>query len=122
MTIPIGKDYTFTLQVLKPNSFEPLDVTGYSGGISVFRQDDYTIKPIDDVSIVPVEGSEADGLVTGTIAGTLTSTIVIPETEKGDPADYSYVMSRYAGFIYLGKAGVDNVNVTVPAVSFVFAG
>ena len=122
MTIPIGKDYTFVIQVLKPNSLEPLNVTGYLGTINVFRQDDYENKPVDDVVIQPVVGSEADGFVTGTILGTATSAIVIAANEKGDPADDYYIKDRYAGFISLTKAGVSDVNVSIPAISFVFAG
>ena len=122
MTIPIGKDYTFVIQVLKPNSLEPLNVTGYLGTINIFRQDDYTIKPVSDVVISPVVGSEADGFVTATILAATTSSITISDDEKGDPADNYYVKDRYAGFISLSKAGVSNVNVSIPAVSFVFAG
>ena len=122
MTIPIGKDYTFTLKVLQPNSLEPLDVTGYAGTFTAYRQDDYTNKPVSDAVLTPVVGSEALGLVTCTILGTETSGITIAEGDKGDPADNTYVKSRYAGFIHLSKVGSANVNVLVPKISFVFAG
>jgi len=122
MTIPIGKDYTFVIQVLQPNSLEPLDVTGYLGTINIFRQDDYTNLPVDDVAIIPVVGSEAFGMMTGTILGTTTSAIVIDADDKGEPADDYYIKDRYAGFIALTKAGNTDVNVSIPAISFVFAG
>jgi len=122
MTIPIGKDYTFTLQVLAPNSLEPLDVTGYTGTINIFRQDDYTDKPVSNVHIEPIPFEELNGIMTGTIPGSTTAGMSIPEEDKGYAADYSYVRARYAGFIHLSNPGDPTVNVHIPAISFVFAG
>ncbi len=122
MVIPIGKDYTFTLQVLQPNSLEPLNVTGYTGTLSIFRQDDYTELPVQDAAILPVSGNQVDGIMQCTIPGTTTAAMSVSEDDKGDTADHSYVKARYAGFIHITKAGAAGVNVSIPAISFVFAG
>lgn len=122
MTIPIGKDYIFTIIVLEPGTMMPLNVTGYVGTVSIFRQDNYADKPVSDVILAPTTGKEAQGHMWGVISGADTSSIVIADKDKGYPADGHYVIERYAGFISLEKFSHADINVSIPAISFVFAG
>ncbi len=117
MNIPIGRDYLFTIEVLQPDSFTPLDITGYSGTMNVYLQEDDS--HIAACTLIPVSGSEAEGLMKGTILGTDTSGVIV---EKGDPADQYYAKARHAGFINIYKAGASDINVTIPKIAFVPSG
>jgi hypothetical protein len=118
MEIPIGKNYTFTIKVLEPDSFLPLDVTGYTGTFSVFKQVDDT-QVISPISLIPVVGDEANGLMKGTVSGSATSGIDI---SKGEPADGYYTRVKHAGFMSIVKNGEPDVNVSIDRIRFVPTG
>ena len=122
MNIPIGVDYVFTVQILEPESFDIIDVTGYSGTFTVFRREDLTNTPIEDVAISPVAGEEANGMMKCTVSGSLTSGIDIPPEDIGYPADSYYIKSRYEGFMHITKSGEDDINVRVRRIRFINTG
>ncbi len=122
MNVPIGVDYTFTIQVLEQESFNVLDVTGYTGTFTIFRREDNTNTPIEDLSVTPVPGQEINGKMTCTVPASLTNGMTIPPEDIGYPADSYYIKSRHEGFIHITKVGEDDINVKVPRVRFVNTG
>ena len=122
MTIPIGEEYTFKIQVLQPDSFLPMDVTGYLGSLNIFRQKDHNDKPVSNISIVPVFGEEIDGKMVGTIQASQTNGITIDPFDIGDMADQGYIKYNYSGFISIDKSGSSSVLTTIPRVRFVNTG
>jgi len=122
MNIPIGVDYIFTIQVLTKESFEVMDVTGYTGTFTVYRREDNSNTPIEDVSVVPVAGQETNGKMTCTVPASLTDGMTIPPEDIGDPADSYYIKSRHEGFIHITKPGEEDINVKVPRVRFINTG
>ena len=122
MNIPIGVDYIFTIQVLVPESFDVLDVTGYTGTFTVYRREDMSNTPIDDIAVNPVAGEELNGKMSCTIPASLTNGMTVPPEDIGYPADSYYIKSRHEGFIHITKSGENDINVKVPRVRFFYTG
>jgi len=117
MDIPIGRDYTFTLKVLEPDSFLPLDVTGYTGIMNIYKRADDT--NLTTITLSPVPTTAQDGYMTGTVSGSDTISVV---PIKGSAADDYYVKDEYAGFISITKSGAPNINVTIERITFMPTG
>jgi len=116
MDIPIGRNYVFTLKVLAPDSFLPLDVTGYSGVLNIYRRENDT-----NIATVPLSptADAVNGYMTGTVPANATAGIV---PTKGGAADDYYVKDEFAGFISITKAGAADVNVTIERVTLMPTG
>jgi len=117
MRIPKGQNYQFTIKVLEPDTFEPLDVTGYNGTVKIFNSEDDSL--LSSQPITPVTGSETDGIMEATIPSA--DTLAVPIV-KGDPSDNYYAKTRYAGFIVISKVGEVDINVSIPEVTIIPAG
>ena len=117
MEIPIGRDYNFTIRVIEPDSFIPLDVTGYTAYMNVYTKANDT--NVVSLTLYPVAGEELNGLMEGTINGV--DTIGIP-VDRASAADRFFIKSSYSGFISVTKSGEPDINVTIPDVTFIPTG
>lgn len=117
MNIPIGRDYTFIVNVMEPDSFLALDVTGYTGTMNVYTKADET--NVITTTLTPVVGEEAQGLMEATILAADTAGITL---NKGAACDGYYVKSEHKGFISITKTGAVDINVTVNDIRLIPTG
>jgi len=117
MEIPIGRDYTFTIEVLQEGGLLPLNVTTYTGVFNIF--DKSNNNTITTASLTPVVGGELKGLMVCTIDAIDTQGITV---SQGSAADDYYVKATHGGFIYITDGTSPDRNVTIDEVVFIPTG